>query len=93
MLNFLKGFGKDAPFARILAWPHVDPSRADAAERAIAKGAYEDRGKRPDGSTILVTKTAPALVVVAKVRAEGEGKPDLLMLHIAEVRGDHSAQI
>ena len=88
MLYFLLWFSKQGEYERILAWPHVKPRLADTAERAIAKGAYEDRGTRDDGAMILVTKTEPPLVVVAKVRSEAGGRPDLLMLNVAEVRGE-----
>jgi len=90
LLSFLRGISKPREYARILAWPHIDAARANAAERAIARGDYENRGARNDGALVLVTKTKPALVVIAEVRAEAGGKPDLLMLHVAEVRGSGS---
>ena len=87
MLSFLRWFSKEGEYAHIVASVSVHPERAEAARRAIVKGAYEDRGTRDDGALILVTRTEPPLVVVARVESQSGGRPDLRLIHVAEVRG------
>ena len=88
MLSFLKWFSKEGDYAHILRGPAVHPDRAGAAERAIRSGEYEDRGTRDDGAMILVTHTTPPMVLIAKTVSEAGERPDLLLIHAAEVRGE-----
>ena len=87
MLSFLKWFSRERGYARILRGPAVHPDRAAAAERAIRSGGYEDRGTRDDGAMILVARTEPPMVLIAQIVSEAGERPDLLLLHAAEVRG------
>lgn len=86
MLSFLRWFSREGAYARIIPAGGIHPERANIAERAIFKGDYEDKGTRDDGALILLTRTKPPLVVVAKVISETGEKPNLLLIHVAEVR-------
>jgi hypothetical protein len=84
----MKWFSKDGDYAHILRGPAVHPDRAANAERAIRSGNYEERGTRDDGAMILVTRTAPPMVLIAKAVSEAGERSDLLLIHAAEVRGE-----
>lgn len=88
MLSFLKWFSKGGEYAHILRGPAVHPDRAASAERAIRSGDYEDCGTREDGAVVLVTHTDPPMVLIAKTVSEAGQRPNLLLMHAAEVRGE-----
>lgn len=86
MLSLFRKLSLAGEYESIRAAPSIHPDRADRAEKAIAQGTYEDRGARDDGVRILLTRTIPPLVVVARIVSSGGGKANLQMLHVAEVR-------
>lgn len=92
MLPRIGWFGR-GEYANIANSGAVHPERGRAAANAIRRGRYEKRGTRDDGAVILVTSTDPAMIVVGKVLAEAGRRPDLFLLHLAEVnRNDRLSQ-
>jgi hypothetical protein len=85
-MDGLRGRGEYANVANSGA---IHPERGRTAANAIRKGHYEKRGTRDDGAVILVTRTDPAMVVVGKVNSEAGRKPDLFLLHLAEMNSKH----